>query len=595
MTRRGLALAGALVLGAGFLVTAARAAAGDADRVLALGDAYYETVVQGEPVVYATQVGDNRYDDRLGDQVVPAARARRFAKFHALSRELARIDRAQLPPDVATSYDVLRDLLDARLAFERFPEHVLAVEHMSSLPVLVANFGTGQAEQPLRTVAQYEAYLKRVAALPTWAGQAMAALREGMKAGVVQPKPIIRSLLPQLRTLAAPEPEKNPFYEPVKHFPEGFSRGERERLERAYRAAVTHRAVPAMRKLADMLETEYLPAARDTIGMGALPQGDAWYRAMVRDQTTLDMAPEAIHALGLREVARIRGEVEKVAPRLGYEGDPKEFFTWLRNQERFKPFSEPRQILDAYAAINERIVVKLPQLFGRMPRAPIVLREEPELTRSTASDHYSLPAEDGSRPGIFWAVIQDPRKYGTASMAALFMHEGQPGHHFHMALQQELALPRFRKNTWINAYGEGWALYAETLGHEMGFYDEPLSYAGELNAEIVRAVRLVVDTGIHAKGWTYDEAIAYYRDNVGASEDSARRQVERFVAWPAQALGYKLGALRIQELRRRAQERLGDRFKLADFHDVVLGAGSLPLSLLEARVERWIENRRKET
>jgi len=570
------------------LATPLPAAADDAARVAALGDEMFDTIQRADPIGYGTFVGDNHLDDQLGDVFVPAARTRRFAKLHAIERDLARIDREKLPAAARVDYDVLRYHLETRLAFERFPETLLPIEHMSGVPTLVANFGTGQAEQPLRTVAQYEAYLKRVSALGAWTDNAIANLREGARRGITQPKPIVRSLLPQLRTLANAKVEENPFYAPALHFPEDFRPADRARLERAYRAAVTKQAAPAMRKLADFLERDYLPRARDTIGLGALPDGLAWYRAQVRDQTTLDLSPDEIHALGLAEVARIQGEMAKVAPKLGYDGEVKGFLPWLRTQDRFKPFTEEGQVLAAYASINERIVPKLPQLFGRMPRAPIVIKPEPELTKAVASDHYSLPAEDGSRPGIFWAVVLDPRKYASFIMPALFMHEGQPGHHFQMALQQELTLPRFRKYMWINAFGEGWALYAETLGHEMGFYEDPAAYAGELNLEIVRAVRLVVDTGIHAKGWSYEQAVDYYRDNVGATDESARRQVERFVAWPGQALGYKLGALRIQELRRRAQARLGERFRLADFHDAVLLEGSLPLAVLERRVDAWI-------
>jgi uncharacterized protein (DUF885 family) len=580
-------LAGAALLAAAF----AAAAADDGARVVALGERFYETLAQADPVVIATQNGDNRYDDRLGTAIVPSARAKRYAIFHQIDRDLMKVNRAALSAEAATHYDVLRYQLDTRLAFEKFPEPLLPVEHMGSLPVLVANFGTGQAEQPLTTVAEYEAYLARVAALPAWVDQAIANLREGIRRGVTQPRPIVRSLVPQLKTLADPDLQENPYYAPVKHMPAGFSEAERARLTRAYRETIAKRAIPAMRKLYDMVEKEYLPAARESIGLSALPGGADWYLAHVREETTTTLSPDEIHVLGLAEVARIQGEIARMAPKLGYEGDPRGLLAWVREQPRFKPFTSEQQILDAYAAINERIVAKLPQLFGRTPRAAIVIKPEPPLTRATASDHYSLPAADGSRPGTFWAVINDPRTYGTSFMAALFMHEGQPGHHFHMALQQELPLPRFRKNLWINAYGEGWALYAETLGHEMGFYADPLNYVGELNAEIVRAVRLVVDTGIHARGWSYQQAVDYYRDNVGANDASARRQVERFIAWPGQALGYKIGALRIQALRERARKALGERFRLADFHDEVLREGALPLALLERRIDEWIAAR----
>jgi uncharacterized protein (DUF885 family) len=311
----------------------------------------------------------------------------------------------------------------------------------------------------------------------------------------------------------------------------------------------------------------------------------------VRDQTTTELSPEEIHAIGLKEVARIHGELANVAPRLGYEGDPRQLLAWVRTNPKFLPFRSEAQILDAYRAINEKVKTNLPHLFGRKPKAALDIQPEPELSKASASDHYSLPADDGSRPGVFWAVINDPAAYDASTMTALFLHEGQPGHHFQMAMQQEMALPQFRKRAWINAFGEGWALYAETLGGEMGLYQDPAAYVGELRLEIARAARLVVDTGLHAKGWSRDQAVAYWMENVGASQTQARNQIDRYMAWPAQALGYKLGSLKIQELRERARRTLGDRFDIAAFHDAVLAEGALPLSLLDAHIDRWIASR----
>jgi uncharacterized protein (DUF885 family) len=311
----------------------------------------------------------------------------------------------------------------------------------------------------------------------------------------------------------------------------------------------------------------------------------------VRDQTTTELDPDRIHALGLAEVARIQGELARIAPRLGYEGDPRGLLAWVRSEPRFLPFRDADLIVGAYRAIDEQVRARLPALFGRLPRAGLDVRLEPELTRATASDHYSVPAADGSRPGVFWAVVNDPAAYDATTMTALFLHEGQPGHHLQMALQQELELPRFRKRAWINAYGEGWALYAESLGREMGLYEDPAAYVGELRLEIFRAARLVVDTGLHAQGWGRDQAAAYLMETAGLTPAQAASQVDRYMAWPAQALGYKLGALRLQALRARAQDRLGERFELAAFHDLVLDEGPLPLSMLERRVDEWIAQR----
>ncbi len=563
-------------------------------RLAAIADEYYESEARFDPIT-ATLVGDNRFDDRVGSAISAAERRKRYARLHALRDRFARIDRTQLSAADTTTYDVLGYVLETRLRFEPFDEHLLPMEQMSSLPVVVANLGSGQAEQPLRTVAHYETYLKRIGDIPRWVDLAIANLREGMRKGVVQPKPIISSNLKQIRALADTDPGSNPFAAPARNFPRDFPEQERARLRAAYAKSVAERVAPAMRKLADFLERAYLPAGRDTVGWTALPRGAQWYRAHVREQTTMDLDPEDVHRTGLAEVARIRAEVAKVAPRLGFDGDPQAtgaFFSWLRESDRFRPFKSEQEILDAYRQLNARIALKLPQLFGRRPKSPLDIRPEPELTRATASDHYSVPAPDGSRPGIFWTVITDPRQYNTSAMTSLFIHEGQPGHHFHLAMQQEMDLPRFRRFGWINAYGEGWALYAETLGKEMGLYEDDAAYAGHLRAEIARAARLVVDTGIHVKGWSLPQAMAYWRDNGGGTEANARSQIERYTAWPAQALGYKIGSLRIQQLREKASRALGDRFSLAAFHDVVLEDGSLPLALLEAKVDRWIGEQR---
>lgn len=363
---------------------------------------------------------------------------------------------------------------------------------------------------------------------------------------------------------------------------------ERERLSAAYKDAVDDHVAPALRRFTAFVESEYLAAGREASGYGALPDGAAWYRQWVRDQTTTDLTPAQIHAIGLKEVARIKGELARIAPQLGYDGDPGQLLTWVRMNPKFLPYRSEAEILARYAEINRTVNPALPQLFGRCPKAPLEIRPEPELTKAAASDHYAVPAEDGSRPGIFWAVIDDPAAYDASGMTALFLHEGQPGHHYQLALQQEMALPLLRKRTWINAFGEGWALYAETLGHELGLYQDPAAYVGELRLEIARAARLVVDTGLHAEGWSRERALAYWIDTVGVSPAQAANQIDRYIAWPGQALGYKLGSLKIQELRERAHNALGDRFKLAAFHDAVLAEGSLTLPLLQAQIVRWI-------
>jgi uncharacterized protein (DUF885 family) len=574
-------------------VAVARAPAADASAALsALAARYYEAKARLDPITHATELGDNRFDDQLPITIAPAHRRKRFAMVRQTRRELATIDRSRLGAADALTHDLLAHELQTQLAFEPFPDHLLPLHQMGPVPVRLAKFGDGQSEQPLSTVAQHVAYLKRIERLPAWTDQAIANLREGLRRGIVQPRAVTAAALTQLRPLGNAALDDNPFYAPIRKLPASFSDTDRARLTRAYRDAVQQRIAPAMRRLAHFVETRYLPGSRESAGWTSLPNGAAWYRQWVRDQTTSALSVEEIHALGLKEVARIQGELTKLAPQLGHDGDPRQLLAWVRAQPKFLPFRSEAQILDAYRALNDNIKRQLPQLFGRAPKAALDIRPVPELIRATASDHYALPAEDGTRPGIFWAVINEPAAYDATGMTALFLHEGQPGHHFQMALQQEMALPLFRKRAWINAYGEGWALYAESLGVEMGLYQDPAAYVGFLRLEMMRAVRLVVDTGLHARGWSRDEAVAYLMDNVGLTEPQARNQIHRYMAWPGQALGYKLGALKIQELRERAQQRLGSRFSLAAFHDAVLAEGPLPLSQLEAHIERWIAAQR---
>ena len=572
---------------------AASQSADPAGALAALADQYYEAQARCDPVYSATLVGDNRFDAELPIVIAPAERDRRFAMYARVQKQLEAIPRSRLGEEDTLTYDMLAFDVRTRLGFRRFKDHLLPLQQMDSIPLQLATFAGGQAEQPLKTVPQYEAFLHRIERLPAWTDQAIANMREGVRVGVVQPRPVVMAMMAQLRALGSDDVAANPFGAPIANMPSAFSTTDRARLADAYARAVTRDIAPAMRRLVAYLEKDYLAASRESVGWSALPDGAAWYRQWVRSQTTLDLSPEEIGQIGEIEVQRIQLELRKVAPRLGYEGDPARFLSWIRTDKRFTPFRTGTEILDRYRAINGRIAASLPKLFLHAPTAALDILPEPELTRATASDHYSLPAEDGSRPGVFWAVIDDPATYQATKMTALFLHEGQPGHHFQMALQQEMRLPQFRKRAWINAYGEGWALYAETLGTEIGLYDDPVAYAGELQLEIFRAARLVVDTGLHAQGWSRQKAVAYLMDTVGFSEAQSANQVDRYLAWPAQALGYKLGSLKIQELRERANKQLGPRFDIAAFHDAVLSEGALPLSLLEKRIEHLIEKTRR--
>jgi uncharacterized protein (DUF885 family) len=556
-------------------------------RLNALADEYYDSVARFDPVS-AGESGDNRFYDQIGMSIAPSVRAKQFALYHDYQQRLHTVKRDKLNQRDQTSYDILDYELATALRFEPFPEQLLPLNQMDSLPVTLANYSSGQGAQPLVTVRDYKAYLNRIDQLGPWIDQAIANMREGMKRGVVQPKPLMVSALPQFKQLVASKPEKSIFFTPVKNMPANFSDADKRSLADAYRVAIDTKLNPALARLASFIEKQYLPACRTSTGWNALPNGKDWYLARVASQTTTNLTPEQIHQTGLKEVARIQGEYARIGPKMGYNGPAAALPTWVSQQAKYKPFKSDKEVIAVYRKLDAQLKQKLPQLFSLRPKTPLDLRLEPELSRATASDHYTPPASDGSRPGVFWSVVNDPREYGDTGMVTLFLHEGQPGHHFHIALMQELNLPNFRKFGGNNAFTEGWALYAETLGTEMGLYDKPEDWFGHLNDEMLRAVRLVVDTGMHAKGWTREQSIKYMRETLGYPQSLAKSETERYMAWPGQALGYKIGSLKIQELRQRAEKALGPKFSLPKFHEIVLGEGTLPLSLLEAKVDRWI-------
>jgi uncharacterized protein (DUF885 family) len=562
-------------------------------RLAQLAETYYEQQALFEPLS-ATFNGDNRFDDQLPRTLEPSVRTQQLAFWRQVAGQLHGIARDQLSVEQQLSYDVLEYELKTALDLAQFPDWLLPISHMDSVPVVLANFASGQAEQALRTVADYEMYLRRISQLPRWIDQAIRNMREGLRQQVVPSHAIVAAALPQFRQLLSDSAETQAYFVPVKHFPGTFSRQDRKRLSGQYRSAIEKNILPSLRRLETYLRQEYLPASRNSTGWQDLPNGSKWYEAWVRYQTTTAMKPDEIHAIGLQEVARIQHEFIALGPKLGYTGEPNGLPGWIATQDKYRIFKSEAEILDAYRAINAKVIEKLPMLFSRLPKAALEIRPEPEISRLTASDHYSSPAIDGSRPGVFWAVINDPTQYSTTEMTTLFLHEGQPGHHFHLALMQELQLPKFRKFGGNNAFTEGWALYAETLGHEMGLYEnDPNAYLGHLTDELLRAARLVVDTGMHAKGWSREKTIAYLQTTLGYDEAAARNATERYMVSPGQALGYKIGSLKIMELRQRATAALESKFDLREFNDAILADGTLPLSLLEAKMNIWIEKSRK--
>jgi uncharacterized protein (DUF885 family) len=411
---------------------------------------------------------------------------------------------------------------------------------------------------------------------------------------VVQPRPVMEKVLPQLEAMIAATPAESLFFAPVKAFPEGIGAGDRERLMAAYTVAIRDEVTPAFVRLRDFIRDEYLPKTRDTVAWSALPDGAAWYAFYVQEHTTTTMTADEIHQLGLSEVQRILGEMDKVRQTVGFEGDLDAFFTFLETDPRFY-FTAGADLVQGYRDLKLRIDAALPKLFSLFPKADYEVREvEAFRAQSAAGASYQQPSADGSRPGIFYVNTYNLKAQPKFGMETLSLHEASPGHHFQTTIQQELEdLPRFRRfGGDYTAYVEGWALYAEYLGKELGLFTDPYQWFGRLNDEQLRAMRLVVDTGLHAKGWTREQAIQYMLDNSTLAESDVVSEVERYIAWPGQALGYKVGDLALQALRRKAEATLGPKFDVRDFHREVLSDGAVPLDVLKAKIDRWIEARK---
>jgi len=555
-------------------------------------DEYFESRLVLNPV-FATYIGDNRYNDRYVNNISPAWReAARALEREALER-IETIDPAGLQGQDLLSYEIFK--ADRKIALQDFdfPSHLMPINQFYSAPNSFVQLGSGTGVQPFRTVEDYENFLGRIDGFVVWMEQAEANMREGISLGLTQPRILMERVVPQLESQLVTAVEESAFYKPVSDMPQSFGDDDRARLTAAYTEAIETRLIPAYRRMRDFVRDEYLPAARDSHGMNALPGGPQRYAFLVRETTTTDLTPEQIHAIGLAEVSRIHGEMQGVMNQVEFEGDLHEFFDFLNSDPQFF-FTERQDLLDGYNALREVIEPNAPRLFRTIPKAGYEIRlVEPFREKSASGGQYRGASPDGSRPGVFFANAYDLSARPKWAMESLFLHEAVPGHHFQGALTLELdELPRFRQFGGYTAYGEGWGLYAESLGRELGAYTDPYQYFGKLNAELWRAIRLVVDTGLHYYGWTREEVLEYMYANSAVAEARAVSEAERFMAIPSQALAYKIGELKIQELRARAEAALGEDFDIREFHAQVLDSGELPLGVLEARINRWIESTR---
>ncbi|CAM3886312.1 DUF885 domain-containing protein [Mucilaginibacter galii] len=556
-------------------------------------DNYYEDRLKLFPLE-ATASGDNRYNDLLPNdgsaQFIQQAKSfynRYIDKLHAVKRD-------DLDEQDKLSYDVLNYQTAVQLEAYNFPLEQMPFNQMFSLPLTIGQFGSGSSAQPFKTVKDYDNWLKRLSAFSIWADTAMANFDKGIKAGVVMPRALVLKMIPQMESMVVTDVTKSLFYEPVKNMPKDFSAADKERLTQAYKEAILLNVVRTYGKLGAYLKSTYLPHTRSTSGYSSLPNGAAIYAYLVKQNTTTNKTPEEIYQIGLTEVARIRTQMDSIKNKVGFKGDLKAFFEYMKTDKKFMPYKTPKEVLAAFESIHQRMEPNLKKMFNHKPKTPFEIRQTEAFRAASASAEYNQGSADGSRPGIFYVPILDAATFNTTSgMESLFLHEAIPGHHYQISLTQEnTSLPKFRRFTYDNAYVEGWALYCESLGKELGLYTDPYQHMGALGDEMHRAVRLVVDVAIHTKGMTREQAIKYMMDNEAISEQGATAEIERYMAIPGQALGYKIGALKIRELRTKAEKELGSKFNLADFHDQILKDGSMPLSVLEAKINAWIPSKK---
>lgn len=553
-------------------------------------DAYYDDLRALFPVDAAgSGDSDHRFDHVWQNEISAAHRAQEAAFCDRYSTALAKVDRAALAPEEQLSYDVLRWNLDVRRAGLALPLHLLPINQFWGPALTFAQMGAGSSLHPFKTIDDYRHFISRASGFSEWVDTAIANMREGIRLGIVQPRVLMERTLKQYEPLMADDAANNVFFLPLKSLPADWAPSARDELKSEYEHAIRATILPAYVRLHAFIENEYLPRCVETAGLGAIPGGKEMYAYLVRYWTTTTRPPDEIHALGLAEVSRIRGEITKVQSRVGFKGTYPEFLNYVATDPKFAPFTTEEQVLAAYRSIEKRLTPSLPKFFGHLPRSRFEIRQTESFRAAAASAEYQPGAADGSRPGIFYVPIVDPKLIRSADMEDLFLHEAIPGHHFQMSLALEKPdLPKFRRFGWNSAYGEGWALYTESLGRQLGLYTDPIQYAGMLLGEMHRAVRLVVDTGIHAKGWTREQAMQYSADQEGGKPETYASAIERYMGAPAQALSYKLGQLKIVELRRRAEKQLGDRFDIRAFHDQILDEGCLPLAVLETRVNAWI-------
>lgn len=556
-------------------------------------DDYYDGSMALDPLT-ATSAGDSRFNAVFPNYLSKTYKDSSIAFYTRFKSKAEKVEDKYLSANESMSRAVLLWDCDINLQRLKFRGELFPVDQMWSRNLIMGQYASGTSAQPFNTVEDYETWLKRLDGFVIWLQTAEQRMKEGASIRYILPSSLILKVVPQLKAMTNENIDQHLFYTPVKNFPESFSMEDKERLEQAYSNMLKEKLIPAFTSLHNYVSTEYMEAGRNSSGIDAIPNGKELYQFAIKRYTTTNLSAQEIHQIGLDEVARILSEMEKVKEEVGFKGDIMAFFDHVRENKKLMPFTSPQEVIENFNKIHLKMQPRLKELFSEAPKTGFIVKRTETFREASASAEYNLGSLKDNRPGIFYVPIPDATQYNTYSDESLFLHEAIPGHHYQIALSQENdSLPKFRKILWYSAYGEGWALYAESLGKELGLYTDPYQYFGTLSAEMHRAIRLVVDTGLHSKGWTREQAIQYSLENEAESKASITSEIERYMANPGQALSYKIGQLKIIELRNRASQALGTDFDIKEFHHVVLQTGCIPLALLEDQINHWIQSKIK--
>ncbi len=562
----------------------------ESQKINKIFEEYFEELIKLFPI-YASYIGDKRYDDKFANDISEEHRNKQRELFDKYLSQISEINRDLLFGQDRLSYDIFKRDMVLGLEGFQFNDHLIPVNQFHSTPTFFAEMGSGSSLHPFKTVKDYDNFLERVKGFQVWVDTAIDNMRKGSEIGVVQPRILMEKTLPQFEAHLVKDVEESVFYNPIKKFPSNFAEEEKTRLAEEYSEMIKKQIIPTYKKLYDFIKDEYLSGCRESIGLSELPDGEKWYAYEIRRITTTNLTPEEIFGIGVNEIERIKKEIDRIKEQVGFRGEMQDFFEYLKKDENFY-FTDKESLLNGYEELRESVESRLPELFEIMPKAGFKIKPVEKFREKTASGaQYMGPTPDGSRPGVFYVNTYDLKAHPKYGMTTLFLHEASPGHHFQISLQQEQKdLPKFRRFGGYTGYVEGWALYAESLGKEMGLYKDPYQYYGHLSAEMFRAIRLVVDVAMHMKGWFREKALTFFMENLCAVESESVAEIERYIAIPGQALSYKIGQLEISKLRNKAEKELGSKFDIRAFHDEILRDGALPLDVLEVKMDEWIDS-----